>query len=164
MTELDSLVAVSQVARNFAQPVAVLGAGVYFLLRMRKGWVYTNLTLSAAVSRSPSPTAAERDNVIVTLRLDKGERANAKLESIVVEAFDVANSSKSLGCKSPDIRHPDGKTNLNLPPGESAQFDVLFVVEKDATVSFVATVKAHGPAWKTTVVSVPTPDPKSPSQ
>ena len=48
-----------------------------------------------------------------------------------------------------------GMKNLNLPPGETAQFDVHFIVGSSITVLFETEVIAHGPTWKTSLISTP---------
>lgn len=151
----DSLCQTSEILKNLAQAIAVLGAGAFFLIRWIRGWIYTNLSLSSSVTRKRSATEEGVDNAIVTIRLEKGERGNARLESVVVTAYDIRDPDNPISKASPNIRHPGGMKNLNLPPGETAQFDVHFIVGSSITVLFETEVIAHGPTWKTSLISTP---------
>ena len=151
----EIMLQISEILANLAQAAVVMGAGIFFLLRWTRGWIYTNLTLTSKAIRTHNLRDEMADSVIVSIKLEKGDRANARLQSIVTKAFDLNNSCKEVGEQKTDIKNALGSGNLNLPPGESMQFEELFSIDKNAAVKFETTVTAHGPTWKTSAISLP---------
>ncbi len=158
----DWLLSSSEVAKNLAQGLAVLGAGVFFLWRWYRGWISSNLSLSSSVTRVPVPGSNTKENVVVTLTLAKGGRARALLDSVCVQAFDLSQPSREAQRFDIDVEHPSGGRNIVLPPGETAHFDAYFVVDSCSVMRFDSTVSAFGPGWKTSLISLPSgPKPDS---
>lgn len=158
---MEELLELTEILNNLAQPIAVLGAGVYFFYRWNTGWIYSNLSLSTSSKRQSSKKHANLDSVTITINMEKGSRENARLESIEVTGFNVDGPENVISSQSPDIKHPKAQSNLNLPPDEKASFEVHFYVPKSDTIIFQTTVIAcaspnkASPIWKTSIVSTP---------
>jgi len=161
----------SEVIKNYAEAAAVLGAGVYFLVKAFQGFEIIDASLTLKADRRTA--AGGNDYLAVTVTLKRGTKGGLRLHDAEI----TVNQGDAVQLLKPDIRRLtfDEKSDpknlvrlqsrtsptLNLAPGEEASFAVLCQVKTnepciiDATVigkKFWSLVTGQ---WRSSVVSLP---------
>ncbi len=135
------------------------GGGLLTIWKWLAGWNKTNLTLLIEMKRTPS-SEQDIDHLVCYLKLKKGDRSTIALQGINLVL--IANGSEILNQSVEEIRIPNEHRNLNITPGEEAQFAFHHLVPHTAICKSIGTVTGRAlqrwgtlATWKATDYSVP---------
>jgi hypothetical protein len=174
----------SEDLKNYAEFVAILGAGAYFLYRANTGFFIINLSMSVDCTRVARDDAT--DYLVVRVQLQKGERGTLVIHDAEVRVEQEGGTStivpltsmQRLSLKHDKIETAYGHREhvkirwgkrswkapfLQMTPGEQCSFACYITVPRREACHVEAVILGKRPAypavgqWRATCISTPAP-------
>ena len=106
---------------ELAQTAAIAGAVIYIFLRVVFGYFMINLSIEPNVQRFRGKDR-KTDDLLLTLKLTKGDREAANLSKVVITPIPVVGCKEGENYPEHTFTNPIGGRRFKLSPGETAVF------------------------------------------
>ena len=113
-----------QETRNFAEAIALFCAAGFFLYKLRSGYLIVNLSLKVSCSRRQLSTKEDKDYLVVSITLNKGDRGSLLIHDAQIRI--TCPGEQDISCALEDLRRftyrdAGGGTSKELVWGQPSQ-------------------------------------------